>query len=227
MKKALHQKIQSILKLEPGKRFDILDIGCGKGYLLGCLSKIVAPESRLLGIDALEKSIKKARRKYPNVAFNQEKFVDSFSFTNHSFDLIVCVDVLECIPDKAAFLSEVARILRPNGKIVFAHWDWSTMVYHSKHKELVRKFVNAFSDCQQDWMDECDGQMGRKLWGELEGSGWFKGVMDSFTLIETKFEKGQYGFDLLQGSDLLIKKGLFQDDRTRNKRGLTSIFRCG
>ncbi len=29
--------------------------------------------------------------------------------------------------------------------------------------------------------------------GVLEGSGLFTGVIDSFTLLETKFEKGQYG----------------------------------
>ena len=88
-----------------------------------------------------------------------------------------------------------------------AHWDWDTQVYSSDHKEVVRKLVAEFSDWQQGWMDASDGQMGRRLWGLFEGSGLFTGVMDSFTLLETQYEEGQYGFDRLQDLANLVKAG--------------------
>jgi SAM-dependent methyltransferase len=207
VKGPLFEKILSLLNLESGKRYDVLDIGCGGGDFLGRISGTVAPESTLIGIDAMDKPIAHGRESYPNIDFRQEKFVDSFSFPDASFDIIVSIDALECIPDKSALVAEVARVLRPTGKVLFAHWDWDTQVYNSEHKETIRKFVACFSDWKQGWMDASDGQMGRRLWGLFEGSGMFTGVMESLTLLETKYEEGQYGFDRLQDLGGLVNAG--------------------
>jgi hypothetical protein len=56
-------------------------------------------------------------------------------------------------------------------------------------------------------MDAVDGQMGRQLWGLFEGSGVFTGTMDSFTLVETLYEKGKYGYELLQDLRNLVDAG--------------------
>lgn len=207
MKNGLFDKILSLLDLESGKRYDILDLGCGSGGLLGRISGTVALESILVGIDAMKKPIAHAQELYPNIDFRHEKFVDSFSFPDASFDIVVSVDALECIPNKSALLSEVARVLRSTGKMLFAHWDWDTQVYNSEHKETIRKFVAAFSDWKQGWMDASDGQMGRRLWGLCEGSGLFEGSMDTFTLLETRYEAGQYGHDRLHDLIGLVKTG--------------------
>jgi SAM-dependent methyltransferase len=207
VKDDLFKKLLSLLDFESGKRYDILDFGCGRGDLLGLISDTVAPESTLVGIDAMENPINHARELYPNIDFRHEKFIDSFSFPDACFDIVVSVDALECIPNKSAFLAEVARILRPTGKVLFAHWDWDTQVYNSEHKESIRKFVAAFSDWQQGWMDAGDGQMGRRLWGLFEGSGMFIGSMESFTMMETRYEAGQYGYDRLQDLAGLVKTG--------------------
>ena len=90
---------------------------------------------------------------------------------------------------------------------IFAHWDWDTQVYNSEHKEIIRKFVAEFSDWKQDWMDASDGQMGRRLWGLFESSGMFTGVIECFTLLETHYEEGQYGFDRLQDLASLVETG--------------------
>ena len=56
-------------------------------------------------------------------------------------------------------------------------------------------------------MDASDGQMGRRLWGLFQGSGLFDGSMESFTLLETRYEPGQYGYDRLQDLAGLVKAG--------------------
>jgi SAM-dependent methyltransferase len=207
VKDALFEKILSLLDLESEKRYDVLDLGCGCGDFLGRISNTVALESTLVGIDAMEKPIAHARELYPNIDFRHEKFIDSLSFPDACFDIVVSVDALECISNKSVLLAEVARILRPTGKTLFAHWDWDTQVYNSEHKESIRKFVAAFSDWKQGWMDASDGQMGRRLWGLFEGSGVFVGSMESFTLLETSYEAGQYGHDRLQDLVSLVKTG--------------------
>lgn len=207
MKEALTEKILRLLDLKPGEKYDILDFGCGSGDLLYRISKIVDDGSNLVGIDAMEKSIASAHELSSGIDFRHEKFVDSFAFSDDSFDIVMSIDTMECIPAKAALASEVSRILRPNGKILFAHWDWDTQVYNSEHIKSIRRLTAAYSDWKQDWMDDCDGQMGRRLWGLLEGSGRFNGRIECFTLLETQFHEGQYGFDRLQDLSCLVQTG--------------------
>ncbi|MBT8447495.1 MAG: hypothetical protein KJO38_10115, partial [Gammaproteobacteria bacterium] len=58
-----------------------------------------------------------------------------------------------------------------------------------------------------DWMDASDGRMGRRLWGLFEGSGKFNGAMASFTLLETEYAQGRYGFDRLDDLSSLVAAG--------------------
>jgi SAM-dependent methyltransferase len=207
MKQVLYEKIESLIGLDPNKQYSVLDIGCGRGELLGYLSCSMGSASTLLGIDDTENAVASAKENHPNIVFRCEKFTDSLYFEDNSFDLVLSVDTLECIANKVSLLDEVFRVLKPDGKVLFAHWDWDTQAYNSEHKASIRKFVAAFSDWQQDWMDASDGQMGRKLWGLFEGSGKFKGDIASFTLIETEYREGRYGFDRLDDLSGLVGSG--------------------
>lgn len=212
MKKTLYEEIGSLLNLDVDRKYRVLDIGCGRGELLGYLSDSMDSKSILVGIDEMENSIRSAKENYSNIEFHREKFIDTLRFEDNSFDIVMSVDALECIPNKVKLLDEVFRILRPGGKVVFAHWDWDTQVYNSKNKASIRKFIAAFSDWQQDWMEAADGQMGRRLWGLFEGSGKYKGKISSFTLLETEYQEGKYGFDRLHDLSGLVGAGNIEFD---------------
>ena len=207
MKNALFEKIESLLELDRNRKYKVLDVGCGQGDLLGRLSSSIESGSYLVGIDEAENLVENAKETYPSFEFHREKFTDSLSFNDDSFDIVVSVDTLECIPNKSALINEIHRVLTPGGKVVFTHWDWDTQVYNSANKSIIRKFVVAFSDWQQEWMEASDGQMGRRLWGLFEGSGKFKGTIASFTLLETEFREGKYGFDRLHDLSSLARGG--------------------
>ncbi len=116
MKDALFEKIESLLEIDKNGKYKVLDIGSGQGDFLGRLSDALAPESFLVGIDAIENSVESAKGKYPNLEFHCEKFSDSLSFGDNSFDIVVSVDTLECILNKEAFINEIRRVLAPGGK---------------------------------------------------------------------------------------------------------------
>lgn len=212
MKTLLFEKALELLGLSPDREYRVLDFGCGTGEFLGTLSDALGSGSRLVGYDAMEKSVAIARARYRSADFMCGRFVKELPFPEASFDVLVTIDTLECIKDKGALLTEIHRVLRPGGQVLAMHWDWDTQTYNIPNRALARKAAAAFSDWQQPWMDEADGQMGRKLWGLFEGSGKFHGHPDAVCLIETEYEAGSYGYDRAQDLSGLVELGRFDED---------------
>ena len=207
MKDQLNKKILHLLDLKPIQNYDILDFGCGSGELLDAIHDVLPEGSKLIGIDSSEKVIEEAKNRYPFIDFHHKKFIDDLNFPDASFDIVISVDTIECIPNKSTLLSEINRVLKKDGKVLAVHWDWDTQVYYSEHKGIIRKFVAEFSDWQQDWMEASDGQMGRKLWGLFQDSGLFKGHIKIFSLIETEYGPGKYGYDRLHDLAGFVNQG--------------------
>ncbi len=104
--------LTSMAKVKGGR---ILDIGCGGGITTESLSHYY-PKSELYGCDVSAQAINYARRlgsgsvKYAVIRKKKLPYKDNF------FDLCVCLDVMEHVPDVPFFLKEVKRILKPGGK---------------------------------------------------------------------------------------------------------------
>lgn len=211
MKSTLNEKLFTIIDPDIKSKNTILDFGCGQGELLHSIRE-KHPDTRLIGIDSDKNSIYHAKSRFDNIDFRCYKFKNILDFENETIDIILSVDTLECVEDKEVLQNEIYRILKPTGKVLFAHWDWDTQVYNSSNVDSMRKLVHAFTDWKQNWMDTNDGTMGRKLWGYFNGTNKFKGTIDIFNLIETEFVKGKYGFDRLH--DLYEIAGTGIVDRT-------------
>lgn len=115
------QKISELLKGIELKNKKMLDVGCGEGqYLAYFLSK----GSYVSGVDYSSKMLKLAKK------YLQEKGFDRFSlikadanklpFGKNHFDIVLAIGLLEylVIPEKA--VSEIARVLKPNGYAIFS-----------------------------------------------------------------------------------------------------------
>ncbi len=209
MKEELNSKIINILEVDDESTYTVLDFGCGKGALLNALRNKLNKNSKLIGTNALEKDQEKALQNFgdKDIEFVFSKFTNRLDFPDKYFDIIVSVDALECIPDKISFVNEIHRVLKPNGQLLIAHWDWDTQVYFTKHKTLMRKIIHEYADWQQDWMDSADGMMGRKLWSIFEGSQLFRGKVEVYNQIETEFVEGKYGYETMMGFSGLVKNG--------------------
>jgi SAM-dependent methyltransferase len=131
------------------------------------------------------------------------------------FDVVFSNNFLECVGDKGAFLHEVARVLRPGGQVVCAHWDWDSQTFDGADKELVRRVVHAFADWQQPWMEQCDGWMGRRLWATFQGAGWFEGTIHARVLTNTIYAPPWYGHARLADCAALVEEGFISCDDYR------------
>ena len=100
-------------RLSPEAR--ILDCGCGYGRTLGDLHQ--AGYHNLAGLDFSEGMLRRCRSEIPDAAVLRNDG-QSLPIKTSSVDAVLLFAVLTCIPvddQQCALLSEVERILRPNG----------------------------------------------------------------------------------------------------------------
>jgi 2-polyprenyl-3-methyl-5-hydroxy-6-metoxy-1,4-benzoquinol methylase len=92
---------------------DILDIGCGNGFLTNIISKT---HPNITGIDLSEKFIKQATQKYPNIPFIFDDFHNLSDVKK--YDLCIATMVIHNTPDLPMFLKKVNSLLNENGYIL-------------------------------------------------------------------------------------------------------------
>ena len=95
----------------------VLDLACGEGYGSYLLAKTA---QSVLGIDIDENSIKHARNKYikQNLEFKVGSITEVPIGGESLFDVAVCFEALEHIEDHEKLLSEVKRLLTPDGVFI-------------------------------------------------------------------------------------------------------------
>lgn len=150
------KRLTEMVKKQKGR---VLDIGCGGGITTESLQHYY-PEMEYYGCDVSKQAIEHARKlgsgkvKYSVIKKKKLPYEDNF------FDLCVCFDVMEHVPDVDFFLEEVKRITKPGGKFFLllptegqplTHtWLWqkigigSTMTfrrYGHIHPEFTHKYV--------------------------------------------------------------------------------------
>jgi len=197
-----------LLPLQPGT---FLDLGCGAGEFCAALAgRQTHPDSRFVGLDAAESKILTARSATndPRVEFRHEKVGARLPFSAATVDVVYSHNLLECLADPPSFVHEVARILKPGGQVLMAHWDWDSQVFDGTDKAAVRRLMHAFADWQQPWMDSADGWMGRRLWGLFDASSLFDGRPHARVMINTIFAPPWYGHARAHDLRHLVTHGL-------------------
>jgi 2-polyprenyl-6-hydroxyphenyl methylase/3-demethylubiquinone-9 3-methyltransferase len=97
----------------------VLDVGCGGGFsceFMAARGVIVS------GLDRSHQCIAAAQKHAHESGWAidyRQGTAEAMPYENSSFDVIVCVDVLEHVEDVSQVLSEVARVLKPNGTFFF------------------------------------------------------------------------------------------------------------
>jgi len=97
----------------------VLDLGCGGGFMAESLARAGAS---VTGVDPAEDALGAARSHAAREGLEiiyQAGHAEELGFAEGSFDVVVCVDVLEHVADLGATLDEVARVLKPGGHFLF------------------------------------------------------------------------------------------------------------
>ena len=106
-------------EIQPGER--VVDCGSGAGADALIAARLVGPSGRVIGIDMTPEMLAKARANavesgLTNVEF-REGILEALPIETGWADVVISNGVLNLVPDKAAALAEMYRVLRPGGRL--------------------------------------------------------------------------------------------------------------
>jgi ubiquinone/menaquinone biosynthesis C-methylase UbiE len=98
-----------------------LDIGCGTASLFQAILAEY-PSVELVGVDLSTEMLKVAHKKLGDQAVFLAAQAQSLPFPSKSFDVVVSCNAFHYWREPEECLSEIARVLKPNGRIVITDW---------------------------------------------------------------------------------------------------------
>jgi SAM-dependent methyltransferase len=113
---------QPYVDAKPGET--VLDLGCGAGLDLLFYAQKVGPTGRLFGLDLAEPMLAKASANFSALGIANVQWLhassDAIPLNEASVDLVTANGIFNLSPDKDAVIKEVARLLKPGGRTIFA-----------------------------------------------------------------------------------------------------------
>lgn len=119
---------------------DLLDIGCGTGFVLAAVRR-ARPELAVVGAELFPSGLEVARRRLPDVPLLRLDARNAL--LESAFDVVAALDVLEHIREDEQVLRRVARALRPGGGVLLTvpqhPWLWSAADTFAQHERRYRR----------------------------------------------------------------------------------------
>jgi trans-aconitate methyltransferase len=124
----------AFVQANPARR--ILEIGVGEGYVSGYLSERF-PEKEFTGIDTSEPDLRALRAKFPRIDARRGSIYD-LRRLNPPYDLVLCCEVLEHLPDPALALENIGSMGAKHFIFSVPHEPWFMLSNLARMKNLLR-----------------------------------------------------------------------------------------
>lgn len=169
---AWHPEIQSLIDRLGSRSGDqVIDAGCGTGTVTGWLADRVGPTGRAVGLDIDLRALEWAAwalQQRPG-----ERHIDlwhgdllGLPFADDTFDAAWCSSVLGYVVDPQHALRELARVVRPGGRVVALSGDAARHTFLPIAPDLERRLrdVQHRAAAGGVWGDPIDLHLGRRLY---------------------------------------------------------------
>ncbi|HLB65308.1 MAG TPA: arsenite methyltransferase [Anaerolineales bacterium] len=124
----------------------VLDLGSGGGLDCFLAAREVGPQGRVIGVDMTDAMLERAeanraRAGAANVEF-RKGLIEALPVADAGVDVVISNCVINLAPDKAPVLREIARVLKPGGRLAVAD-----IVTRGPILSELRKLVDSWAAC--------------------------------------------------------------------------------
>ncbi len=206
---------QYLAMLQPRPGEQILDLGCGSGAHCRAMVPSVIPGGSVFGLDVEPDAIRLAKQLSATVTEGTLTFQVAdghrLPFVDGSLDAAVCISVLAFCVNPGRVLSELRRVLRPDGRLLVVNSDEDMRIYNTHDRELGRRVMRAIAD------RACDPWAGRRLAHLVTSAGFSITQEMVLAEVEREFtpETGGYVFAHAFRSHILSSGTLTGEDYGR------------
>ena len=175
-------RLLDVLALQPGEH--VLDVGSGPGHYAFAMASAVGDTGRVAGFDIAKDSLETAQRRcagLANVSFHLGDAVD-LPFDAATFDAVLSTQTFEYLPNVGAALGEIARVLKPGGRVLIHDTEWDALTWHSTDRARMHRIMAVWDK------HLADPHLPQTLGAKLTAAG-FTGVgVETLVHVETTYD---------------------------------------
>lgn len=154
--KILESVLNKIVTENGNQKLNILDFGCGRGWL----SQKLTAFGNVTGVDLSPESVKRAAGFFPEVTFKVINAAEPVSgqLPADFFDIVVSSEVIEHVLNQEEYINNIQTLLKPRGHMIMttpnARWysyhfykereAWKQPVEKWLSKERIDELLNPF-----------------------------------------------------------------------------------
>lgn len=190
----------------PGER--VLDIGAGTGSETRALAAAVGPEGSAMGVEP-NPGLRAVAQERAAAEGSTARFTDGDALAlpvpGGSVDVVWCERVLQHLAQPDQAVAEMARVLRPGGRVALLDTDWATTILHPGDPEVMRAVVSgALTQAANPYS-------GRRLVGQLSQAGLVVDDRGSQALLQ---DHRTVAWPLIRMlGESAVRRGLLTEDR--------------
>ena len=178
------------MRVGPGDR--VADLGCGLGFDTARLAEITGPTGKIFGVDSsriLLNAAERASAGLQGVEFRHADIHD-LPFESGSLDAVRVDRTLQHVEDPQKVIAEMARVLKPGGRLVAAEPDWFTFVIDSEDPDWTGRVVKRWRGSFRN------PAIGRQLLRRIRQEGLADTWMEGFILLADGLDVADRVYDL-------------------------------
>ena len=129
-----------------------LDVGCGTGDEVRLIAERVGASGRAVGVDVSGDLLAVARERTPGHTAAEFVRADAHAlpFADGEFAAARVERTLQHVADPGGVIAQMARVVRPGGRVVAAEPDWDTLVISSGDQQTTRAILDELRASSRD-----------------------------------------------------------------------------
>lgn len=194
--KSISEYSYKLLDVKEGQT--ILEFGCGSGYDVFEMAKLVGDTGKVYGVDIDLDTVEyvKNTSTYANV-FVEQNISQKLPYQNDFFDIIRLERVLQHVENADVTVADLARTLKKDRQLGIIETDWASLNFFSQHKEIENKIIKFITEGIA-----ANGLISRKIADMFIKHGLKKVQQEPYSLFISNYEQAN---DFIKLEDIIQK----------------------